>query len=68
MDEANLPSGIVESTGTRGEDLAKDNHEPGRVDLPDHGGRPAGGTTARFATGVGPQDPVDPKSPNLIPG
>ncbi|MDQ6747558.1 MAG: hypothetical protein M3010_05560 [Candidatus Dormibacteraeota bacterium] len=42
--------------------------EPGRHDKGTSGAdRPAGGSTARDATGVNPQEPIDPESPNLPP-
>ncbi len=62
------PPGTGESTTRRGEDIAKSEEEPGSVDLgEDDAGRPAGGSTARMKTGIDPQDPVDPKSPNIPP-
>lgn len=67
-----LTSGHVgESTSRRGEDIVKEEgNEPGRFDGPPQGEsqRPTGGTTARGATGVDPQDPIDEESPYLQPG
>ncbi len=69
MNDKFPPPGTGESISRRGEDVAKDEQEEGRVDLgEDEHGRPAGGSTARMATGVDPQDPVDPKSPKIPPG
>ncbi len=60
------PPGVGESIGRRGEDIAKSEKEPGRVDLgTDDSGRPAAGATQRLKTGIDPQDPVDDESPNL---
>lgn len=60
-DDKSPSPGTSESKTARGEDIAKGHTEPGSVDLgKDEHGRPAGGSTARFATGIDPQDPVDP--------
>lgn len=61
---------VGESTSRRGEDVVKEEgKEPGRFDGPPQGEsqRPTGGTTARGATGVDPQDPIDDESPYLQP-
>lgn len=48
----------------KGEEMANDK-EAGRYDSGTTGaGRPAGGSTARDSTGINPQDPIDPESPN----
>ena len=54
----------------RGEEVKReDGQEPGRYEKEEEGtNRPTGGSTARDATGVNPKDPVEPKSPKLIPG
>lgn len=60
-DDKSPASGTDESETARGEDLAKGSSEPGSVDLgKDEHGRPSGGSTARFSTGIDPKDPVDP--------
>jgi hypothetical protein len=68
-DDARLPSGTVgESITDRGEDIAdRDGKEAGRQDTGVQGEsqRPTGTSTARDVTGVDPQEPIDPESPNL---
>lgn len=51
----------VEKSGTPGD-------EAGRVDTGTKGesDRPTGKSTGRDSTGVSPEDPIDPESPNLI--
>ena len=52
----------------RGEEAERaDGPEPGRHDAPPKGRtkRPRGKSTARDTTGIDPQDPIDPDSPNL---
>jgi hypothetical protein len=53
----------------RGEDLRKDAIEAGRYSTKParRGDRPGGKSTARDSTGVGPEDPIDPRMPNLRP-
>lgn len=61
------PSG--ESINRRGEDVIKEGgKEPGRKDEGTKGKteRPLGSSTQRDQTGVNPQEPIDPESPNLI--
>lgn len=54
-------SGTDDSKTARDDGPTKGSNEPGSVDFgKDEHGRPAGGSTARFSTGVDPQDPVDP--------
>jgi len=50
------------------EDEGSAGDEPGRVRTEDKGesGRPTGKSTGRDSTGINPEDPIDPKSPNLI--
>lgn len=50
------------------EDEGSKKSEPGRVDTGTKGesDRPTGKSTARDSSGVGAEDPIDPKSPNLI--
>jgi len=50
------------------EDQGSSNKEPGRVDTGPKGAtdRPEGKSTGRDSTGINPEDPIDPKSPNLI--
>ena len=63
------PPGVGESMGRRGEDIAKAEKEPGRVESGvDDAGRPVSKSTQRLQTGVDPQEPVDPDSPNLPSG
>lgn len=61
------PGKIVEPGRARGEDEREEGSEPGRYDGPNEGQseRPTGGSTGRDSTGVDPQDPIDPESPNL---
>lgn len=57
-------------TGVRkGEELREDDgKEAGRHDAGTTGAdRPAGASTARDATSINPQDPIDPASPKLPP-
>ncbi len=67
-DDPRLPSETVgESTTDRGEDMTdRDGKEAGRQDTGTQGAtqRPTGTSTARDVTGVNPQDPIDPNSPN----
>ena len=51
----------------RGEEERATGPEPGRHDAPPKGPsrRPRGGSTARDSTGIDPQEPIDPDSPNL---
>jgi len=64
------PDGVGESMTRRGEDVVEDEgKEAGRHDAGTQGEteRPVGTSTARDSTGVDPQDPIDPESPNLQP-
>ena len=51
----------------RGETERARNPEPGRHDAPPKGParRPRGKSSARDTTSIDPQDPIDPRSPNL---
>lgn len=54
-----------------GEDIrGKTGKEAGRHEMGTKGAtdRPMGGSTARDSTGIDPQDPIDPDSPNLRAG
>jgi hypothetical protein len=53
----------------RGEDFRKDDPEPGRYATRParQGERPGGKSTARDSTGIDPQNPIDPRMPNLRP-
>ena len=64
------PKDVGKTTSRRGEDVAKQEKEPGRKDLGSKGktNRPVGTSTARDSTGVDPQDPIDPSSPNATRG
>jgi hypothetical protein len=55
------------SVTRRAEEYRREGIEAGRyATKPSRpGGRPGGKSTARDSTGIGPQDPIDPKSPNL---
>ena len=55
------------SVTRRAEELRKDGPEPGRylTEARGPGERPCGKSTARDSTGVGPQNPIDKRSPNL---
>jgi hypothetical protein len=64
-------SGVGESRTRRGEEvIEEEGKEPGRHDLGTKGRseRPYGTSTARDATGIDPQDPIDSDMPNAIPG
>jgi hypothetical protein len=52
-----------------GEDVRKQRSEPGRyrTEPARAGERPGGKSTARDSTSVDPQDPIDPRMPNLRP-
>ena len=66
--EAGSPENVGKSTTRSGEDVRDDEgKEAGRHDAGPKGktGRPAGTSTSRDSTGVGPQDPIDEKSPYL---
>jgi len=68
--EAGGPEHAGKSTTRRGEDVPKEEgKEAGRQDAGAKGesARPAGTSTARDSTGVGPQDPIDEESPRLPP-
>jgi hypothetical protein len=69
-DDRQADSRPAHQPGTRqGSEMAPDEgKEPGREDMDSSGaGRPAGTRTARDATGINPQDPVDPASPKIPP-
>jgi|SwirhisoilCB2_FD_contig_111_1233482_length_3365_multi_2_in_0_out_0_3 hypothetical protein len=55
---------------TRGEEVKKkEGTEPGRYETEGEGkNRPGGKSTARDSSSVAKTDPIDPESPNLIPG
>ncbi len=60
------PPGVGESVGRRGEDIAKSQKEPGRMESgTDENGRPISKSTQRLNTGIDPKDPVDADSPNM---
>jgi NiFe/NiFeSe hydrogenase small subunit C-terminal len=63
------PEYVGKSITRHGEDIRKDDSEPGRYRTAParRGERPGGKSTARDATGVDPQDPIDKRMPNLIP-
>ncbi len=65
-DDDTPPAGTGESISRRGEDIASDEEEAGRVDQGTRGvsGRPSGGSTARHSSGIDPQEPIDADSPN----
>jgi hypothetical protein len=66
-----LEKGAPERAGKpgrpRGEAERVRNPEPGRQDAPPKGPtrRPRGKSTARDTTSIDPQEPIDPRSPNL---
>jgi hypothetical protein len=64
------PLGVGVSTTRRGEDIAKEESQPGHHDAGTRGvsQRPAGTSSAERATGIDPQEPIDENSPNLTPG
>ncbi len=69
--EAGSPGNAGKSTTRRGEDVAKDEgKEAGRHDAGTEGPtqRPVAKSTARDSTGIDPEDPIDPASPNLRTG
>ena len=55
------------SVTQRGEEYRQHTQEPGRYEAEPQGRgeRPIGKSTARDTTGIDPQDPIDPRSPNL---
>jgi hypothetical protein len=63
--DPSVPGNIVESHTRRGEDIARQEQEAGRVDLGPQGEskRPAGKSTARLLTGVDPQDSITQDKP-----
>jgi len=70
-DEAKPAKGVGESQTRRGEDVEGDEgKEPGRHDAgtTGHVQRPAGTSTARDVTGVGPQDPIGEDGPDASKG
>jgi hypothetical protein len=60
-----VPGNIADSPQRRGEDVAKQEQEPGRSDVKPHGRaqRPAGKSTARDQSGVAPKDPITRDNP-----
>jgi hypothetical protein len=66
---AGHPEYSGKSVTRRGEDVRKCEPEPGRyATAPARSGDRAGGkSTARDSTGVDPQNPIDPRMPNLRP-
>jgi hypothetical protein len=65
--EPGSPFGVGESTNRRGEEIAaKEAKEPEGYKGASQ--RPYGKSEAEDATGVAPQDPKHPDSPNLPPG
>jgi hypothetical protein len=66
---AGHPEYSGKSVGRRGEDVRKEEAEPGRykTEPARRGEHPGGKSTARDSTGVDPQDPIDPRMPNLRP-
>lgn len=58
-------------TGTpKGNEMASGDSEPGHESTGTNpAGRPSGTTTARFSTGINPEDenPIDPSSPVMPP-
>ena len=61
------PETAGKSRRPRGETERKAGPEPGRRDAGRKGpsARPTGKSTARDTTSIDPQDPIDPRSPNL---
>ncbi|GAC1500608.1 MAG: hypothetical protein NVS1B14_04640 [Vulcanimicrobiaceae bacterium] len=68
MDNRSETSQGKETDFRKREDEGRPQREPGRVDTGTKGesDRPTGKSTGRDSTGVNPEDPIDPKSPNLI--
>ena len=66
---ARTPLGVGESQTTRGEEYGAEG-EAGRETLGTKGQseRPYGTSDASSATGVDPQEPIDPESPSMPPG
>jgi hypothetical protein len=67
--EPGSPHGVGESTTTPGEEYGEEG-EKGRETVGTKGEseRPYGTSDQRTSTGVDPQDPIDPESPNLPRG
>jgi hydrogenase small subunit len=63
------PEYAGKSITRRAEEFRDGNPEPGRYRTPParQGERPGGQSTARDSSGVGPQDPIDKRMPNLRP-
>jgi hypothetical protein len=61
------PEEAGKSKRPHGESERKADAEPGRRDAGGEGptNRPTGKSTARDTTSIDPQDPIDPRSPNL---
>ncbi|MEP7065931.1 MAG: hypothetical protein ABI889_07870 [Gemmatimonadota bacterium] len=70
LDEPGDPKNVGKSLGRHGETVAKEDHEHGKGASGPKGntGRTAGTSTARDSTGVDPQEPIDPESPNVKRG
>jgi len=64
------PLGVGESTTRRGEDVAKQEDQPGRQDVGTQGPseRPVGISTAEDNTKISPEGPIHQDSPNLPRG
>lgn len=66
MDDSQQESPSHDVGTRKGEEIA-DRNEPGRHETgTTHTGRPTGKSTARDATGINPQDPIDDDSPELL--
>lgn len=65
--ERGRPDRVGKSVRPGGESEKAREPEPGREDAAPQGptGRPSGTSTARDSTGIDPQEPIDPRSPNL---
>jgi len=70
LDAPGDPKNVGKSLGRHGESISKRDHESGHKAAGKQGGtdRPVGTSTARDSTGIDPEDPIDPKSPNVKRG
>jgi hypothetical protein len=70
LDEPGDPKNVGRSLGRHGESISKRDDEPGHEASGTKGksDRPVGKSSARDSTGIDPQDPIDPDSPNVKRG
>lgn len=64
--ETSLDTESSETDFRKLEEEGEPGSESGRVNTESKDDRPEGKSTGRDSTGINPEDPIDPKSPNLI--